>query len=265
MACEQSASAGRVESLRRAAQRGFTLVEMAIVLVIIGLIIGGILKGQEIVDNARVKSQVSQIDSVKAAVLTFYDQYGFWPGDDPQAGTQLGASTLLSGLAGDGDGFVAQSGSSAAILDNAAPGNEQNWAWLDLQLARLIEGVQIPSTPTTTTPFYNAGKLANSYIWFGDFSNTAGGVTITNKMIRIQGNASLTGVPVAGARTADAAQIDIKYDDGLPLTGTIVEGSYSSTTNCCAGSTCSVTSTGYGLSSTGSPSSPYCGIEWLLE
>ncbi len=63
-------------------QKGFTLVEIAIVMVIIGLLIGGILKGQEMINNAKVKRVVKQADEMRAAVMTFYDKYGQYPGDE---------------------------------------------------------------------------------------------------------------------------------------------------------------------------------------
>lgn len=264
MACEQSNSVRRrAEKLRRVAQQGFTLVEMAIVLVIIGLIIGGILKGQEIVDNARVKAQVSQIDSIKAAVATFQDQFNYLPGDDPLVGSQLGASAGISG--GDGDGFVAKIGTSAAIADTAAPGNEMSLVWYDLQLDRLIEGVTVPANPTNATIFNFPAKLAASdYLWYGDWSSTAGGGTTQNKMIMISGVANLT-VPVPAVKTQDANQIDTKYDDGAPTTGVIIQGASSAATNCCGNAACTTANASYGLTATGSPASPYCQTEWLVE
>jgi prepilin-type N-terminal cleavage/methylation domain-containing protein len=63
-------------------QAGFTLVEIAIVMVIIGLLIGGVLKGQAMIQNAKVKRVVKQADEIRAAVMTFYDKYGLYPGDE---------------------------------------------------------------------------------------------------------------------------------------------------------------------------------------
>jgi len=63
-------------------QAGFTLIEIAIVLVIIGLLIGGILKGKAMIQNAKVKRVVKQADEVRAAVMSFYDKYGMYPGDE---------------------------------------------------------------------------------------------------------------------------------------------------------------------------------------
>jgi len=66
----------------RNTQSGFTLVEVAIVLVIIGLLVGGILKGQEMIKNAKVKNFTKQADELRAAVNTYRDRYRIFPGDD---------------------------------------------------------------------------------------------------------------------------------------------------------------------------------------
>ena len=63
-------------------RKGFTLVELSIVLVIIGLLIGGVLKGKSMIDNAKVKRIKSDIDGIVAATYGYQDKYGFLPGDD---------------------------------------------------------------------------------------------------------------------------------------------------------------------------------------
>src|SRR6478752_1864190 len=62
-------------------QKGFTLVELVIVMTIIGLLIGGVLKGQELIVNARVASAANMINAMTAANTTFKDMYGGLPGD----------------------------------------------------------------------------------------------------------------------------------------------------------------------------------------
>lgn len=69
-------------------QRGFTLVEIAIVLVIIGLLLGAILKGQEMIKSAKVKRLVKQADELRAAAYTYQDLYKYLPGDDPYASSR---------------------------------------------------------------------------------------------------------------------------------------------------------------------------------
>jgi prepilin-type N-terminal cleavage/methylation domain-containing protein len=67
--------------------RGFTLVELAIVLVIIGIILGAILKGQELINNAKVKRLQNDLRGLEAAIWTFYDRTGRFPGDCDKNGT----------------------------------------------------------------------------------------------------------------------------------------------------------------------------------
>lgn len=63
------------------AQRGFTLVELAIALVIIGLVLGMTFKGRELIDGAKVKSVQAQYGKISAAMNIFFEKYGFYPGD----------------------------------------------------------------------------------------------------------------------------------------------------------------------------------------
>ena len=66
--------------LKQTSQAGFTLVELAIVMIIIGLLIAGVLKGQELIGNARVTATVAQIKGIDAATSTFKDTYSDLPG-----------------------------------------------------------------------------------------------------------------------------------------------------------------------------------------
>ena len=91
-------------------EQGFTLVELAVVMIIIGLLIGGILKGQELITNARVTSSISQMEAIGAAYNGFRDQYNALPGDMSTATTRIGTcgAPILACANGGGDGSISK-------------------------------------------------------------------------------------------------------------------------------------------------------------
>ena len=102
-------------------QAGFTLIEIAIVLVIIGLLLGGVLKGQEMITNSKIKRTSNDYNGVAAAVYSYLDRYSALPGDDVNAAGRWGLG------AGDGDG----------VIENAA---ERALVWSHLRASGLIAG-----------------------------------------------------------------------------------------------------------------------------
>src|SRR5712672_3878827 len=82
-------------------QAGFTLVEIAIVLVIIGLLLGGILKGQEMITQAKIKNVIADMSGVSAAMYGYQDRYKSLPGDDNKANARWGTTA-----SGNGDGVI---------------------------------------------------------------------------------------------------------------------------------------------------------------
>ncbi|EDY87315.1 hypothetical protein GP5015_2494 [gamma proteobacterium HTCC5015] len=177
-------------------QRAFTLVELAIVLVIVGLLLGGVLKGQAMIDSARMKRAIQDYKNISAAVLTYRDQYKSWPGDDNRAQTLLGNTTLLNG---DGDGRV--DGSYASSDDT----NESRQFWYHLRAADMVTG----SSADTA-----GGTLLPSNPWGGQT-----GVT----------SSAISGFALGEANTlcyglvpGDASRnIDTQLDDGVPTTGKV--------------------------------------------
>lgn len=97
-------------------QQGFTLVEIAIVLVIIGLILGGILKGQELIDSARVRSISTDLNGMRTAWFAFQDRYNALPGDFSNAATQIDSSLTNGG----GNGQIDSTGESAGVWEHLA-------------------------------------------------------------------------------------------------------------------------------------------------
>ena len=126
-----------IETGRR--QHGFTLVEIAITLVIIGLLIGGVLKGQEMITNARLKKIEKEHTDISLAILSYHDRYREHPGDDPKVSTRF--SMYVDGINdpsandinGNGDGFVDGNWIGA-------PNSETANLWKHLRAAGFIPG-----------------------------------------------------------------------------------------------------------------------------
>jgi len=122
-------------------QAGFTLVEIAIVMVIIGLLIGGVLKAQGMINNAKVKRVVKQADELRAAVMGFYDKYGMYPGDENQAAIPPGTD-----IEGNGNGLIE---TTAEVFE----------VYRDLVRAELIAGDYNGTTELPTHAFGGTVRL----------------------------------------------------------------------------------------------------------
>src|SRR5450830_1688572 len=81
-------------------QSGFTLIEIAIVLVIIGLLLGGVLKGQELINSAKVKNLANDFRNIPVYIYGYQDKYKALPGDDRLADVHLGTSATCAGGGG---------------------------------------------------------------------------------------------------------------------------------------------------------------------
>ena len=187
-------------------QTGFTLVEIAIVLVIIGLLLGGVLKGQELINNAKVKNLANDFRSISSFVYAYQDRFRALPGDDLAANTHVNGGVVAAGPAGSvrGNARIEGAWNSATATD------ESFLFWQHVRLANLATG------PTNTD--------------VADFlpRNSEGG------RLGVTSNAILTNAaPVGGAYAASfyvcsdgiqgrfARQLDITLDDGNTRTGAL--------------------------------------------
>ena len=99
-------------------EAGFTLVELAIVMIIIGLLIAGVLKGQALIQNAQVTATVAQTKAIEAATTTFRDTYNALPGDITTPQTKLPTCLALPcAAAGNGDGRITNAPSAAPSVE----------------------------------------------------------------------------------------------------------------------------------------------------
>lgn len=182
------------------AQCGFTLVEIAIVLVIIGLLIGGILKGQTMIDNAKVKSLAKDFKAVATALNAYQDRFRALPGDDPGVGVAGHLATAtVSTSPGDGliDGgtWVGQSPPVAA--------NESSLFWQHVRMAGLSTGSSAVGAGT---------------------NSLGGSLGITTNLLRVDTPAGVEGTFIicsSGISGSLARQLDTILDDGVGTTGSM--------------------------------------------
>jgi enoyl-CoA hydratase len=231
---------------------GFTLVELAITMVIIGLLIGGVLKGQQMIANARVTALTAQVQSYRAAHTTFRDVHQNLPGDMPNATTKLADCTAANNCYnGNGDTMVgsitvnySHDNQGASI---ALPAVETTMYWKHLLDAKLITGVNAFSDPLVPAwgGTHPAAQIGGGFhVLFADESGTnqARGLYYMLRLLPIgDPHPTILGTAVLNAITARS--IDTKIDDGNAR-----EGEVRADTG--TGSTCNVTGTGTYIVST---------------
>src|SRR5882672_4151917 len=131
-----------MKSIRTA--QGFTLVEIAIVLVIIGLLLGGILKGQEMITQAKIKNVIADFSGISAAYHGYVDRYKKIPGDDPCAGT--GATVPICGTTTARWSNATSGGGNGVISGkyNSTTATDESLLWWDhLRRAGFVAGTGI--------------------------------------------------------------------------------------------------------------------------
>ena len=168
----------------RRQQSGFTLVEIAIVLVIIGLLLGGILKGQELINSAKVKNLANDFRVIPTYIYAYQDKFKSLPGDDLQANGVI-----------DGNWNTTTNTDEAFLF------------WQHVRMANLAAGPTDVTDPTYIPTNAVGGKLG--------ISSAATG------QIQVTGMSGTYQVCSQGILGKFAKQLDIQMDDGNTATGSM--------------------------------------------
>ena len=195
-------------------ERGFTLIEIAIVLVIIGLLLGGVLKGQELINSAKVKSLATDFRNIPVYIYGYQDKFRSIPGDDLQAASHVGVA-----------GVTVNNGNGNGLIDsnwNATTGEAFQF-WQQIRLAGLAAGSTNPAAADYLPVNSVAGTIG---IQSGTTTTTAGGTFVTP----IKDTAG--GTPIRGTYIICspnilgkfAKQLDIQLDNGDTGTGAMMAG-----------------------------------------
>jgi len=185
-------------------QKGFTLIEIAIVLVIIGLLLGGVLKGQELINTARVRALNNSVDGITAAWYSFQDRYRSFPGDYTQATVNL-----------PDPGGIVVNGNGNGLVDTDT---ERSMVWVHLQAAGYITGSFDGAAVTVNQ--YNCSLATCPDNGFGSGMNLSY-TTQSKGAPAANAHELLTG---AGIPVEVLAELDRKVDDGRPRTGAMQLG-----------------------------------------
>jgi len=183
-------------------ERGFTLIEIAIVLVIIGLLLGGVLQGQQLIENSRVKSATNDFNGIAAGAFSYQDRYGRLPGDDPGALNTRGASWPATSAmaAGDADGVL-----NAPATDAFKATDEVGFFFSNLRSAGFISG-DPASTGVKALPANPFGGLITM---------------VTDQILKDASGNFQNGTKICMGNVSGTAAIalDTQLDDGNSSTG----------------------------------------------
>lgn len=211
---------------------GFTLIELSIVLVIIGLLVGGVLVGRDLIASAAIRAQIGQIEKFNSAINTFRTKYNALPGDiaEPNAsGFGLFPRGTDAGQ-GDGNGIIAGHcfGFIGCACGYCVVSGELIMVWRDLSSAQLLEGqfntagwgAMTGTSPSLIFPEAAIGRGNYISLWNKNYNN----VTPTKLHYQISAISSITSWNISAnpaLTVLEANNIDQKIDNALPQTGKV--------------------------------------------
>lgn len=225
-------------------QAGFTMVEISVVIIIIGLLIGGIFLGMNLLTHSRLVSTGARVDVFENALEEFVQRYAALPGDMANATARMPACT---GGCGNGNGNNVIDAPVANVA--AATGTGENaMFWYHLQAAGLIQAIQ-PNVPITGATIFGqshpAAPAGGGYVIFSMAgANGIDGNPMQGIYVRWQGVSPYNLATQAFVVTPSQAQmLDLKFDDGNPLRGNFMAQGTAAAFN--AGDGCRANATAY--------------------
>ncbi|MBN8544389.1 MAG: prepilin-type N-terminal cleavage/methylation domain-containing protein [Alphaproteobacteria bacterium] len=230
-------------------RKGFSLIELSIGLVIIGLIVGGIMAGQSLIRAAEVRSVMTDFDKYKSASLQFRQKYDALPGDFANAEATWGTAhaTDATCVTTASTTPLTCNGDENGQITTAVRSNERFRYWQHLANAGFIEGQYIGIQQGTTangatTANVPSGRLKTSLWhvnWFGNLSGSTIWFDGSYDNGFQYGGQTLNFDPAQPIfKPEEAWNIDTKIDDGKPATGKLVvraQGGFNTCTTAAAG------------------------------
>jgi len=193
-------------------QRGFTLLEIVIVVLIVGFLLAGVLKGQEMITSAKVKRVAGQLDEVRAAYLGFQDRFKALPGDYSEANLTLDCGSPC--LRGNGDSRIRANETPV----NGSQVHEDLLVWTHLAASGFLKGdyrmIDGESLPTDKNSPKNAYQIYLQIAFDGRYGMNDGGTVRHN--LKTGGQ-----IPVNVIN-----ELDRKVDDGKPYKGAFQFSTY---------------------------------------
>jgi prepilin-type N-terminal cleavage/methylation domain-containing protein len=207
---------------------GFTLIELSIVLVIIGLLVGGVMTGQNLIKQAKFRAVINEQNTVQEAINTFRIQYNAFPGDFNQGYSywSTNCADTANKCNGNGDRKITITGADPEELEGYR-------FWQHLNLAGMYPGAYtgvgngtgtsaIAGTVNVNIPASKMKGMGLTVIYESpELPQTTSGTHSGNLLI-FGGQVVNSIANGTDFTAADAYQMDVKADDGSPLVGHIL-------------------------------------------
>ncbi|WP_411881716.1 type II secretion system protein [Polaromonas sp. YR568] len=237
-------------------QGGFTLVEIAIVLMIVGLLIGGILRGQELIQSARVRNIVDQKSAIQTAYIGFLDRYRMLPGDLTATQAAVVSPNALASIpvagANAGDGIISWANEGIVLFQNLTAAGF-------LSCGACMTVAANGAATVTNSP----NNVYGDFLDIGFLASTINGANVSWLDLTAAGGLTQLILTTGGTVPSQVlAEVDRKADDGRPATGQLRFFSSNSALSTLA--ICAPVPAGGAVNTWSNPTQSNCQGSWLL-